>query len=743
MSVKITDPPAIQLTTKKRWRKKSIYASLAVLIVLGGAGYAYLRLSKSHTAIPTTDIYTVGLGDITQTISASGTIAPAKEEQLSFTGTSGAVQSIPVTVGQKVTKGEVLASLDSSSQQIAYQEAQVSVTSAKASLQSAIAKAAQTAEPPTATTIASAKLAVTKAQQTLSSALQQLHDQQLAYNDRTSAKQAVISAENSLTQQQNALEQAQLSEQKAVLQAKESQSGATPADIAVLKNNVIVAQQGVTSANQQLSLAQSNLSILYQNLQLAEQTLSNDSQNNASATQIQADENAVRQAQSSYNSGQSSLLNSQNSVTNAESSLENAQKTLGDAQPASNTPAGQLIANSLASAKASLASANQQDQAAKENLAISQAIYNDRLTAQEQVQNAQTTVAQDQLSLQSAKISLAQTLQPLDPNVIAQSNASVLQAKASLANANAQLQSAKQNLSGTTIIAPINGIVAAINITQGQSDTSNNNPAIIVDGSLTSNLEQTVSVPESEIGSVKPGETVTATATAFPTQTFTGKVLTVNPIPQVVSNVTEYTVTTSIQNVSNELKPGMTTQVTITTNTANNVITVPAIALTTIGNLEGVYVVGTRKPGRFGGQFGGGFRHRGGTGQGAGTGSSSTTTGAAFGQGTMPSSTSSTGNASSTGNTSRSSFGSSLTSTPYGNQVYFQPVTVGLFGTSSVQITKGLTAGEQILLVAPATAASSSTATSTRGGFGGGLGLGGGLGGGRLAGGGGGGKQGG
>ena len=51
--------------------------------------------------------------------------------------------------------------------------------------------------------------------------------------------------------------------------------------------------------------------------------------------------------------------------------------------------------------------------------------------------------------------------------------------------------------------------------------------------------------------------------------------------------------------------------------------------------------------------------------------------------------------------------------------VYFQPVQVGLFGATDVQITSGLQAGEQILLALPNSSSSASTAGQSGTGSGG------------------------
>jgi macrolide-specific efflux system membrane fusion protein len=79
----------------------------------------------------TTESATVGTGNIQQTVSASGTIEPASQADLNF-GASGRVNAIDVSVGQVVTAGQALASLDPSALQAQLDEAQASLAAATA-----------------------------------------------------------------------------------------------------------------------------------------------------------------------------------------------------------------------------------------------------------------------------------------------------------------------------------------------------------------------------------------------------------------------------------------------------------------------------------------------------------------------------------------------------------------------------------------------------------------------------------
>jgi len=76
---------------------------------------------------------TVAKGTYRTTVSATGTITPRHAEDLSFSS-SGVVTRVAVSVGDKVRKGDVLATIDSSSLQAQLDAAQAQVTAATAQL---------------------------------------------------------------------------------------------------------------------------------------------------------------------------------------------------------------------------------------------------------------------------------------------------------------------------------------------------------------------------------------------------------------------------------------------------------------------------------------------------------------------------------------------------------------------------------------------------------------------------------
>lgn len=105
-----------------------------VAVILAGVGvgiYFGTRNDATAAATSTTTVQTVSTGTIKQSVSATGSLAPAHEENLSFS-TSGRVTSVKVKVGDTVKKGLTLATIDSASLRSSVAQAEATVASYEA-----------------------------------------------------------------------------------------------------------------------------------------------------------------------------------------------------------------------------------------------------------------------------------------------------------------------------------------------------------------------------------------------------------------------------------------------------------------------------------------------------------------------------------------------------------------------------------------------------------------------------------
>ncbi len=147
--------------SRRRW-----VAAAVVAVVVGGSGTAYAMTRStpaSATNAATSTVLTVARSTIRQTVAASGTLRPAREADLSF-AVGGEVTAVRTAVGEKVVKGERLATVDMTALQAAVDAASANVTAASEQLTAQQDAAATTVQ------LASAKAQLASARTTLSDA---------------------------------------------------------------------------------------------------------------------------------------------------------------------------------------------------------------------------------------------------------------------------------------------------------------------------------------------------------------------------------------------------------------------------------------------------------------------------------------------------------------------------------------------------------------------------------------------
>ncbi|MBV8305615.1 MAG: biotin/lipoyl-binding protein, partial [Acidimicrobiia bacterium] len=139
-------PRHARLTWMRTHLLRPIVIIPVVLVVAAGVWWVVHSSSSSSAQSGSVQrVVAVTAGNISQTVSTTGTLAPADTENLSFS-TSGQVTAVNVKAGQQVAQGTVLATLDSAALQSQVTSAQASVDSASAKLtndQNTSASAAQ------------------------------------------------------------------------------------------------------------------------------------------------------------------------------------------------------------------------------------------------------------------------------------------------------------------------------------------------------------------------------------------------------------------------------------------------------------------------------------------------------------------------------------------------------------------------------------------------------------------------
>jgi HlyD family secretion protein len=251
------------LLLKKKRRNKIMIFTLAGLLVCGTGVYAYESMTATQNA-PLMQFATVKRGDVTQTVSASGTVQAPTQISLDFAGTSNpTIASVNVKVGDHVKKGQVLATVDDSSAKLQIQNTQASLAAAQAKLaqvqqgatpQDIAVQQANVAKAKAALDAANNNYDVQKSNLQVDKAKTTLTTAQTNYNSQKALYDAGAVSKNDLDQAQSALDQAQSDYNSAVVALNQTKSQTT-SNLTQLRAsyNSAVAQLNQTEAPPQAS----------------------------------------------------------------------------------------------------------------------------------------------------------------------------------------------------------------------------------------------------------------------------------------------------------------------------------------------------------------------------------------------------------------------------------------------------------------------------------------------------------
>jgi RND family efflux transporter MFP subunit len=138
-----------------------------------------------------------------------------------------------------------------------------------------------------------------------------------------------------------------------------------------------------------------------------------------------------------------------------------------------------------------------------------------------------------------------------------------------------------------TIYAPISGVISGLSLQVGSvltsqtSSTGNSTSQRIANIKTAATPMAVVNLNEVDIPKVKVGNKATLTMNAFPTQTFTGKIVSIDTTGSVLSGVTTYPAYITYDSAVDGIYPNMAVDASIITSVKDNVILVPNAAVQT------------------------------------------------------------------------------------------------------------------------------------------------------------------
>ncbi|MFB5673268.1 efflux RND transporter periplasmic adaptor subunit [Paenibacillus terreus] len=328
----------------------------------------------------------------------------------------------------------------------------------------------------------------------------------------------------------------------------------------VVKAGQVLARLDSTDAEQAVREAEANLEVAKANLTEAQET--------ATAAEIDQQQASVDKAELALDSAKNST-----DVQSAKMSLDKAKKALVSAQQELEDQ--QYLYDADAIAASELKTAQDAVDTAQDEYDSAQLQYSNTVKSNEQA------IKEAQISYNSAVAQMEELMSP-------PKETSLVQAKSSVQQAETKLAQSKSDLEKLVLTAPWDGVILQVN---GDVGTAPESPFIVMNNSNATMLNVSAAVSESDIGSIKVGQTATFVTDTYPDETFAGKVTSISPEATTDSGVTTYEVNLSITNKDGKLKTGMTMDVTIREGTHENVLYIPATALISRGDQDGVMLV--------------------------------------------------------------------------------------------------------------------------------------------------------
>jgi len=574
------------------FNKKFLIIFFIILAIAGGVYYFYSKKSQPAVAVVKKEA-NVKKGNLQIAIQSDGKVVAKDGVTLSFpnSGSNAEVSDVFVKEGQKIVKGDKIASMKTDSLEFDLRNAYSNYQSALANLQ--------------------------------------LKEAGATVDERAKAKNAVDQAKISLDQSKISLDQAKSSAESSIRNAENS--------VTVAENNLRLNTDEKTSAivndaydNLVNSLKSINITI-NKNLQDADSILGIDDQGindsfegllgaknsgtlgaaKDSYTLAKIDKQTLNDAVLSLNSNSSQseidlvAIKATTAINSMEKALYNVKITLDATIIATTLTQSQLDAlrskidsarSSVAGANSSLTSGLQSVESAKRSLANYQLSYQKSLddltstktSANQSIANANNNVANKNAALQNAQISYDELTIPV-------ANTDLASVRSQLSSASVSVDKAKYNIAQATLISPIDGVVSLLNYKKGDIITDNTKPVVTIINNNTLFIE--VNIEESDISKITVGQKARATFDAIDGLTLDGEVSFISLTSVTSSNgIVTYLVRVLFTNPKdNPIREGMTASVNFITAEALNVLNIPVEAVRNVNgkpsveNIDGTF----------------------------------------------------------------------------------------------------------------------------------------------------------
>jgi HlyD family secretion protein len=211
--------------------------------------------------------------------------------------------------------------------------------------------------------------------------------------------------------------------------------------------------------------------------------------------------------------------------------------------------------------------------------------------ARAQLLKAQNDVRRAEMLAQGKELISAQDLDQARTQAQV-AEAEMQAARFAVQQAQAAVSEARDNLSKTTIVAPMSGRVTRLNIEEGETaviGTMNNPGSLLLTVADLSVMEAKIKVDETEVPNLGVGDSASVRIDAFPDREFSGRVTRIgNSAVQSAAAAAsgadqqsvDFEVVITLDTPPAELRPDLSATADVVTDSRKNVLSVPIIALT-------------------------------------------------------------------------------------------------------------------------------------------------------------------
>ncbi len=576
-------------------KKISSKTAIIILLILAVIGLVVVFVLAGNQKEVSYKTFEVGVGNIVQTVSETGTVKASTEIDLGFLN-NGKIQRLNFKVGDYVLKGQLLAELDYTSLVINKQEAQANYDVAVQSLNKLLAGATSEEKSLSEATVNQAETANKSAKNEMSrvraSSAENISQAEKTLSDLESdTEETVTTYEQAIMTAETSLSNITVTNQQAINDSRDSALIATDdkislANIALDAVNRIISDEDLenylsikdtsylNSAISSYNNGQKQILVAGSSLATAKISLSQSSVNSTLLNSIYLLDISLSSLENVF----SALENSVTSSSFTQADIDSYKSTIS-VQLTTINAAVSVLKNADQSYKNAILAFETKVKSANDALAQAKSSYSNALL---NAQNALSTAkinSEQQITLAQSKVNAAEeslrVAEAQREKILATANSyDITLSRAKIRQAQASLDSVSKQIDNNQIKAPINGLVTAVNYNIGEQ-FSMSKPVMTLLGEGDYEIE--VLISEADIAKIKIGDLTEISLDAFGDDNiFKGSISFIEPAETVIQDVIYYSVTIKFDPKTEKIKSGMTANIIITTNQKSNVLAIPS-----------------------------------------------------------------------------------------------------------------------------------------------------------------------